>query len=357
FNWGTNGLITLGVTNQWHFYVITNTMGTNAHVTFTNAAFATFLPPTLSIPPVGVGAPALSFATRPEADIDLYVARGPGAWGLTNLDPAVVASSFKSLTRGGTEFLVFSNAQPDEVFYIGVHSEDQEASEYDFLALFSENPFSQMGPNGEEYIHGLNVPTIIPDGSPEVPGKAYTIAIAVQPITVRRVVVTNIMEHENFGDLVGTLSHSGIPVVLNNHTFGNGSTNQTFIYEDNDEGDILGSVHPDGPGRLQDFIGQEGLGLWLLQETDNALFNTGRVDNVFIRLDPQSGTNGVVATIPPDHFFFDFVDVPPAATNFTVCVNFEPPGPPNVGPVQLYIRYGEQPTLSNYDYTKVINFP
>ena len=82
-NWGTDGQITVGATNQWHFYVVTNTMGTNATATtFTNAAFATFLPSNLSIPPVGVNATDLGFATRPEADIDLYVARGPGAFGI-----------------------------------------------------------------------------------------------------------------------------------------------------------------------------------------------------------------------------------------------------------------------------------
>ncbi len=354
-NWGLDGQITIGTTNQWHFYVVTNTVGTNATVsTFTNAAFATFLPSTLSIPPVGVNATDLGFATRPEADIDLYVARGPDAFGLTNLDPTVIANSTKSLSRGGTEVIVFSNAQPNEVFYVGVKAEDQEAAEYDFFALFSENPFSSMGTNGEEILHGLNVPTSIPDGTAEHPGSAITLAIAVQPITVRRVVVTNIMEHENFGDLVGTLSHDRIPVTLNNHTFGNGTTNQQFIYEDNDEGDIPGSAHPDGPGRLQDFIGQQGLGLWMLNETDNSLLNTGRVDNIFIRLDPQQGSNGVVATIPPGHFFYDFIDVPAAGTNLTVCVNFIPP---STGPVQLYVRFGEQPTTTAYDYTETITTP
>ena len=41
-------VFTMGMTNQWHFYVITNDTG------FTNAAFLTFLPPTLSIPRMGV---------------------------------------------------------------------------------------------------------------------------------------------------------------------------------------------------------------------------------------------------------------------------------------------------------------
>jgi len=354
FMWGPNGQITLGVPQQWHFYVVTNSMGTNATTSFTNAAFATFLPPDLSIPQGGANATDSTGATRPEADIDLYVARGPNAWDLTNLNATVIAAADKSLSRGGTEFIVYSNAQPDEVFYIGVKAEDQEAAEYDFLALFSQFPFSQMGPNGEEYLRGMNVPTIIPDGTPNKPGIATTVAIAVQPIEVRRVVVTNDMEHQNFGDLLGTLIHNRIPVVLNNHTFGNGATNQELIYEDNDEGDVLGSQHPDGPGRLQDFIGSQGSGLWLLRENDNQPFSTGRVDHVFIRLDPQQGTNGVVATIPPGGQFIDFIDVPPEATNLTVYIDFLNG---SLGPVQLYLRHGEQPTAVSYDYTQVFNAP
>src|SRR5581483_5299789 len=68
-NWSNNGQITLGVSNQWHFYVITNSQGTNATQSFTNGVFATFLPNTLSIPPVGVNDTAdPNGATRPEAD-------------------------------------------------------------------------------------------------------------------------------------------------------------------------------------------------------------------------------------------------------------------------------------------------
>ena len=47
----TNELVTMGQTNQWHFYVVTN-YGTSAD--FTNAAFVIFLPHTLSIPRGGV---------------------------------------------------------------------------------------------------------------------------------------------------------------------------------------------------------------------------------------------------------------------------------------------------------------
>ncbi len=88
-----NGVVTLGVTNQWHFYVITN------DTDYTNAAFLTFLPTNLSVPRMGVFEPSADLATRPEADIDLYVAPPtiPNNSALTNLDPAVVNAAGKSL--------------------------------------------------------------------------------------------------------------------------------------------------------------------------------------------------------------------------------------------------------------------
>ena len=46
----TNVILTLGMTNQWHFYVVTNTGAAD----FTNAAFITFIPDTLAIPRMGV---------------------------------------------------------------------------------------------------------------------------------------------------------------------------------------------------------------------------------------------------------------------------------------------------------------
>ena len=73
--WGPNGVVTIGETNQWHFYVVTNT---GPMADFTNAAFLTFDVNTLAIPRMGVfaGDPATN-ATRPEAEIlDLYVSAG-----------------------------------------------------------------------------------------------------------------------------------------------------------------------------------------------------------------------------------------------------------------------------------------
>ena len=44
----------------------------------------------------------------------------------------------------------------------------------------------------------------------------------------------------------------------------------TYIYEDNDEGDIPGSQNTDSPGSLRNFIGEQGMGVWLLTLADNA---------------------------------------------------------------------------------------
>src|SRR4029077_16559844 len=100
---------------------------------FTNAVFLTFLPATIALPRGGVTETnGPTNATRLEADIDLYVSRDHG---LTNLDPAVLAGAEMSLSRGGTETIVYSNATPG-MYYIGVKSESQEAAEYGFFFAF-----------------------------------------------------------------------------------------------------------------------------------------------------------------------------------------------------------------------------
>src|SRR5207244_1146358 len=152
----TNGLITIGVTNQWHFYVMTN------DTTFTHAAFGTFLPPNLSIPRIGVETD-LNNATRAEADLDVYVSIDPG---LTNLEPAVLATADRSLGRGGNEIVILDNAVPGAIYYIGVKAEDQEAAEYSFFGLFSLLPFGQ----NENNLRFFGFPAPIPDGNPARPG-------------------------------------------------------------------------------------------------------------------------------------------------------------------------------------------
>ena len=105
-----------------------------------------------------------------------------------------------------------------------MYSEDREASEFDFIPIFTNIPFTQAGPNGSQIVNGLNVPVTIPGGNKPHPGLAYVFAIALSPMEINRVVVTNVIAHQNFGDLIGTLAHgssSGTAqsIVLNNHDF------------------------------------------------------------------------------------------------------------------------------------------
>ena len=71
--------------SQWRFYVLTNDQD------YSNVAFLTFLPANLSLPRLGVNQTNPANATRPEADLDLYVSTDPG---LTNLSPDALAAGF-----------------------------------------------------------------------------------------------------------------------------------------------------------------------------------------------------------------------------------------------------------------------
>jgi subtilisin-like proprotein convertase family protein len=333
--------VTNGITNQWTFYMVSNRMG------FSNAAFVTFLPSTLSLPRLGAREDDLNNATRREADIDLYVSDNPG---LTNLVPSVIASAQQSRGRTGTELVVYSNSVAGQVYYVGVKSEDQMAAEYAFLAVFSRDPFSLRDGNGNLIVPGIPIPAIVPDGSPADPGVALVLGLAIESVPLRRVVVaTNAYIHETPGDLIGTLSHGDRFAVLNNHRGGPANVVQSFIYEDNNEGDIPFASRTDGPGSLRDFVGQDGLGVWLLAMTDDSLSATGEVRALVLQLEPQNlDSNATVRTVAPNSFTFDFIDVPVSATNLTVCVAS------NTAPMELYIRRGDFPSRTLYDYTMTV---
>jgi len=354
--WTTNGLITLGMTNQWHFYVVTNN---NPDTDATNAAFITFLSDTLSIPREGVFADSATNATRPEADIDLYVSQNPA---LTNLDPAVIAAADKSLGRGGTEFVIYSNSVSiarnsgaPSVYYIGVKSEDRMAAEYAFISIFTRIPFGQLNGNGDLIVNGLNVPVNIPNGSPARPQSAYVFAIAPREMQIQRVIVTNTIAHQNFGNLVGVLSHgynggSQAAVTLNQHDEPASPPPPgpyTLIYDDTGANDIGGSRTSDGPGSLKDFTGQQALGVWILTETDNALTQTGAVQNLALLIQPHRDmTGGETNTVKPLSWFYDYIDVPPGFTNLSVFATNLPPT--STPPLRLYLNVTNRPDFSNY---------
>jgi subtilisin-like proprotein convertase family protein len=363
---GTNWQVTVGQTNQWHFYVVTNTFGAN----FTNAAFITFIPDTLSIPRMGVFAGSVANATRPEADIDLYVSTDPS---LTNLNPAAISNAVvgtqvgattagptfmgASLSRGGTEFVVDTNSQPNQVYYVGVKSEDQMASEYGFISIFSETPFSQMS-GGNQVVNGVPVPFNIPDGSPAHPGSAYIFGLAIYPMTVGLVTVGDTIQHQNFGDLIGTLTLDGShPDVLNNHdSLHNGTGVYINNYDDSGSGSIPGSRPSDGPGSLNNFAGQQGVGVWILTEVDDSLTQTGAVQNFNLTIQPhQDLTGDVPFSILPNSWFYDYIDVPLGATYLTVTVtNYPPAANP---PLELFVKLGALPTTNSFDGSALINTP
>jgi alpha-tubulin suppressor-like RCC1 family protein/subtilisin-like proprotein convertase family protein len=361
--WGPAGQLTVGMTNQWHFYVVTNnaldSSGSSADVT--NAAFITFDPYTLSIPRMGVYQDTVANATRPEADIDLFVTTDSN---LLTLDPVTISNCIhgpqvgasaagpafngSSLGRGGTEFVADTNSTPGQVYYVGVQSQDQMASEYGFMAVFTATPFSQLNSNGDQVVNGLLLPTDVPDGSNAHPGVTNVFGLAIYPMKVARVTVTNLNEHQNFGDLFGVLNFGGTPVVLNNHD-GLGDTYGAapLVYDDS-ANPPLGTRHTDGPGSLQDYKGQSAIGPWILTEEDNSLTQTGRVSQFNLLIQPHRNLqNGIVTvTVPPQSWFYDYVDVTAGYTNMlVVATNLPPTSQP---PIQLYLGFQTEPTASNY---------
>lgn len=352
-----NAQLTLGMTNQWHFYELINTNSTGN--VFTNATFITFQPPNLAVPREGVtNLHDPLQATRPEADIDLYVSTDSG---LTNLSPTAIAGAFKSVGRGGTEFVYLSNAIPNQAYYVGVKSEDQQSADYSFLGVFSLYPPSFTDTNGNVYGHLWPTLAVIPQGAPPNPGGTNMIGLVIQPIQMRRVVVTNTFSYSLPGNLVGTFSHGQKFAVLNNHTCatdnnGDCLTNtHQMIYEDNGEGNLVppSPTRPsDGPGSLKDFIGQDGLGVWMFSMVNNFASGTGVVNSVQFKIEPQNqNSNGVVATIPPFSWYRGSIDVPTDATNLTICVS------QNTQPVDLYVSRGVNPETNSFDYHLTINPP
>jgi subtilisin-like proprotein convertase family protein len=307
------GVITLGSVNQWHFYILTN------DTAYTNAAFVTFLAPTLAVLDLNSDDGSVPSQTvRPDADIDLYVSQDPG---LINLDPIAVAQADKSLGRGGAEAIVYTNASPC-VYYIGVKSESQEAAQYGLIAMMSELPFSQADDSGNLILRGVPAPAPIPDGTPERPGRGYVVAVAPGPVPVHRVIVTNTITHEMMSDLTGTLTHLGTRVVLNNHSTNQAVVDMTFIYDDSGQGDVPGGQAPAGPGTLRSFAGQDGGGQWLLTQTDTVPDHVGTDDSLWLFVEAQPDlTSGLVASILPGACRDDHIYLPMGTTNLTAEVS------------------------------------
>jgi subtilisin family serine protease len=346
---GTNGM-----TNQWSFYVFTN----NSALGETNTgggryvAFATVRPP--------------NQARRRyrDADIDLYVSTDPA---LTNLSDAVMSSpqTLSSRGRRGTEFVTLTNAQNNQVFYVGVKSEDQQAAEYTFVAFSSNQPFSERDQQGNIIAYG-RVPAVIPDGTPDEPG-AVDVVVFIEPtggeeeVLVNNIVVTNVITHELGGDVVGILHNDSAHfATLVNHRSFQGT--EALIFDDSGSGEIPGSLPSDGPGTLRSFVGDPVFGTWIFTVSDDQMFHAGSVEGLVLRIEPYEpgptnavgGDNASVlltdsATLLPDTWYRTFVEVPACASNLVICVDAPD------APVELYLRRAEDPTRDSYDLFEVID--
>ncbi len=337
-----------GQPEQWRFYVFTNFFFTNTLSGLTNGsnvAFITFPNGNLSLP------------RNLEPDIDLYVSMDPA---LTNLNAAVIANAFKSLNRGGTEAVVFTNAPVglNKIFYIGVKSEDQEGAEFGVVGFSSDEPFAKQDPFGNHLLRGLPPRVGIPDGSPDAPGGTNMFAVdPLQPAIIARVIVTNDIVHQSTGDLVGNLTYANRFAVLNNHNRYGGVTNTFFhlVYDDSNSGQFYLSRPTDGPGSLNSFVGERTSSTmpWLLTMTDNSRGRTGRVESLTIRVEPNISILGtaVRVCVLANQWDYRFVDVPPDGSKLTVTIAN------STAPINVYIKRGVQPTATDFDKSALISPP
>jgi len=348
-----------GITNQWHFYTFTNAPpeqanqsgstpddpvtdeGDDSQPSFgRHVAFITFMSPNLSTP------------RHREADIDLYVSRDSN---LANLEPAVLDAAFHSTGRGGTEYITFDDAKvgKDEVFYIGVKSEDQMAAEFGLVGLSTDNANGFMDDGN---LLMMPMPAIIPDGAAANPGgvSMFGIYTGMPYDTVRKVTATSIIHHEEVGDLWGQLSHNRDAVVLNNHTLAEAVTGKpyptdfVFIYDDElvPASIMPESIPTDGPGSLNDFKWQPAMGVWQLDMVDSALSFTGLVEHLNVHVDAIPnlsliGNRGIDVHLDPDESEDFLVDVPFNATNMIVQLT------EMTGPVDVYIRKDQEPDIKS----------
>jgi subtilisin-like proprotein convertase family protein len=332
--WNYAAGITNGSTNQWHFFVFTNDQFIGGTNKATNVAFTTFEPPNLSIP------------RNTDADIDMYVSTDPA---LTNLDAAAIEGADKSLNRGGNETIIYSNSVANEVYYIGIKSEDQQGADFGFYGVAQQLPFSTVNGNGSITAWGTGLPVVIPDSFAGQP--ALVFAFMVRPgaaTSVTRKVTVNLgIIHGNPSDLYGTLNPDNTPVVLNNYSGPPGGFDN--LYDDLLESP--GEVPSDGPGTLKEYINTRAQVAWILQEADNALFQSGSITNFSVNYYPQP-LGAYTITLCGGDWYDDYVNVPDDATNLNISVTYE--GTSN-SPVGIYITNTENVTVN--DYGTNINAP
>ncbi|HIL68234.1 MAG TPA: hypothetical protein EYG38_00070, partial [Verrucomicrobia bacterium] len=334
----------IGDTNQWRFYQFNNSleggMGDNTPAPGTNVAFVVFIPPNESK------------ARNLDADLDLYVSTNPS---LTNLNVGALDDAFKSIGPGGTETIFFTNAVIGDVFYIGVKSEDQQAAQFGLIAFSSNVPFDEVDDFGNRIVNGFPPGVPITDGSAELPSAAYMFAIPTVPSIIEEVSVNMTLNHDSIGDLLGNLSHDQDFVVLNNHTLNNGSsaTFHSFSYNDGNSGRSFSSTPTDGPGSLNNFIGNSSGGAWILTMVDNALNHNGQINELTVKIRgvPFDDDLNRPLAVLPNRWFFRVINVPEGVVRLDVILSQMSDS------LNLYLRKDITPTTTDFDKQALIDPP
>ena len=273
-----------------------------------------------------------------------------------------MSNAWKSLGQGGNETVFLTNIVSNAVFYIGVKSETQQGADFDIFATLATNFNDQsqdLFGNNIITVSAYALPVVIPDdfasGGEE---GAQVIAFVPGEIMVRKVQVTVGVNHENPADLYGVLTHGGQQDVLNHYIGDPGGFTNT--YDDLPEGET--SPYPivpsDGPGSLQNFVGLEGSGQWILNEKDNVFTQTGMVTMLTLTIWPQpppfdtsGGTDytNVVTLAASNGVYYGYVDVPNDATNLEIGVWI------TNGPVGIFLT--NQGLATTGDYGTNVNTP
>ncbi|MCC6232527.1 MAG: S8 family serine peptidase, partial [Verrucomicrobiales bacterium] len=341
----------LGLTNQWRLFAFTNvTTEESRALGLTNGAY---------LSAVTFGAANLSLPRVYGPDIDLFVSTDPA---LTNLTPAAISAATKSVGRGGTEVVALTNAVLGSVYYVAVKCEDQMAGEFLLAVTSSDVPFDEDDENGNRIVRGRPFIMPIPDGSSDRPSAGYIFGIVTKQFEVRQVLVTNVVTFESTGDIQSNLSHEDAFVVLNNHPLDPNGLGGRYevVFDDSRSGQSGGgggllSRPTDGPGSLNDFVGMEALGLWLLSVTDNAITQTATNRLFSLLISPTAGEGDyTTVTIPPGGSEGPVpVQVPVGATNLTIYLTNMTPS----SELFVAIQYGQAPTLSSFQKGAWIQAP
>lgn len=353
-----------GTTNQWRFFTFTNAPFTNLNVfsITTNGILTGGVSESVTnYLTSGSNVAFLVFPSLPEAnlsrtrtngpDLDLYVSRDPR---LLALDTEAVAGAAKSRNRDATELLTFSNVPlgNDVVFYVGVKSEDQQAGEFAFIGLSTDQPFTSFDDNG--FPHPLAIPLRpLSDGTPSNPGVGQWLAISLVSQELRRVTPTVSTTHENFRDLLGELQLRAVSTVLNNHgpLLGfDAGTNLYVRYDDSGSGDYsrFSNTRPsDGPGTLSEFMGRTGGGAWFFNSVDNAFGNGGAINYLDLQLMPNDfGAQFVERCVRARLIELEVINIPADATRLTITLTNRQ-GETLDGPLEIFVRREAFPDINN----------